>query len=41
MNHDVDFIREAEAEDSRTPPRSELTGWEVVIFEIADEEERE
>lgn len=39
MNHDDDFILEIETEESRPPARGELTGWELVIFQLADEED--
>jgi hypothetical protein len=34
--HDDDFI--LDVDDSRMTAPRELTGWEVVVFEIADEE---
>ncbi len=36
MNDDDDFIREA---DETIPRPGELTGWEVVRFELADAED--
>jgi len=38
MNDEPDFIRE---HDDSPPVRGELTGWEDVVFEIADENEGE
>lgn len=37
MNDDSEFIRETDEE--WLPISGELTGWEVVIFEVVDEEE--
>jgi hypothetical protein len=36
MNDDDDFIRDF---DNSIPPRGQLTGWENVVFELADEDE--
>ena len=36
MNEDDEFIREIE---QPLPARHELTGWELVIFEVVDEDE--
>jgi hypothetical protein len=36
MNDDDDFIRDL---DNSVPPPGPLTGWENVVFELADEDE--
>jgi hypothetical protein len=36
MNDDDDFVRDL---DDSLPPRGELTGWELVVFELADEDD--
>jgi hypothetical protein len=35
---DLDFIEES-SEDKRERLSTELTGWEQVVFEVADEEQ--
>ncbi len=37
MNDDDEFIRDL---DHSLPPIGEMTGWELVVFELADEDER-
>ena len=39
MNDEDEFILDTEEEEQR-PVYGFLTGWEVVIFELADEEDR-
>ena len=37
---DLEFIiRESEEEPRRLPPAVNLTGWETIVFEIADEDD--
>lgn len=36
---DVDFIIEEEGSPTKKPAAPTLTGWETVVFEVADETE--
>lgn len=36
MSDDDDFIRDC---DNSLPPPGQLTGWERIVFELADEDE--